>query len=65
MITPFRQFIQRLHRLFDDTTLSSTQRQQQSAQLLKNLIQQKHGYRRLTLNLAGAVSSAIALCRSG
>lgn len=41
MIQPFRHFIQRLHRLFDDTALSSTQRQQQSAALLKNLIQHK------------------------
>lgn len=41
MITPFREFIQRLDKLFNDTTLSSRQRQQQSAQLLEKLIKTK------------------------
>lgn len=40
MITPFRHFIRHLHLLFDDATLSTTQRQQQATQLLKTLVQQ-------------------------
>lgn len=42
MITPFRQFIQRLDTLFNDTHLSSRQRQQHSAHLLEKLIASKN-----------------------